>query len=696
MKTIIIAEKPDLAVSIVKAIGKMNRKDGYFENENYIVTFAIGHLLTLKDIDDYLNRKKAPWKLEELPFIPDEFQYKVSEDSGLKKQFKIVEKLINRKDIGCVVNCGDADKEGQVIIDSLIKFSGCKCNNIKRLWLQSTTTNFIKEQLNIMKNNDLYSNLYNEGLLRAYMDWLLGINLTRYITVKKSSLYPVGRVLIPIVKFIYDRDMSIDNFIKEKYYTVASICEKDGIEFKLEIKDPVFKIDEESIGNELIDRLNKEKAIVKSIKDRESKKQPGKLFSLSKAQSFISKNYGISFVDSLEIIQRLYEKGFLTYPRTNSQYLTEDEKGFVKKVISSLQTEGHKIEYQDKKTVFDTSKVESHSALTPTEVIPKLEELSENERIVYLAIRNRFIINFLTEDTIISIRDLNIRIKDFDFKLKGEIIKAKGMYEYEPIKEKENILPVLVEGELIDVDFKLCEKETTPPKHITDEGLSNYLEFPYRKANTTEEEEFKALTEGLEIGTQATRTKIIENAKKYGYIKEKNRIYTIEPKGIELIETLNLLNINLYVDRTVEFSKMLKMVYRNEIEIESCIEEITKELKSIVYRNKDINIKKENSFESEKEIIGKCMRCGRNVYENAKSFYCEGYNKEPKCTFSIWKEDRFFSDKGKKITKIIARNLLKKGYVELKGLKKKNSNSTYNAKVEIIDTGKYVNFKLKF
>lgn len=591
------------------------------------------------------------------------------------------------------------DREGQVIIDNIIKVSRVKDKLIKRLWLQTTTPDFIKNQLRNLKNNDEYKNLYNEGLARTYMDWLLGINLTRYITTKSNVLMPVGRVLIPIVKFIYDRDMKIKHFVKEKYYVAASVCEKDSIKFKLEIKEPNFSINEKNKGEEFIKKLNEKKAVVKSIKNKDVKKQPSKLFSLSKAQSYISKNFGIPFSDTLKIIQCLYEKGFVTYPRTDSQYLTEDEKEFAKNVINALKTQGFEVEFSDKETVFKSSDIEehSHSALTPTEVVPKLEELSKNERIVYEIIRNRFIINFLTEETTVSVTEITIGLDEFEFKLKGEVIKERGMYKYEPINKNENILPSLSEGEEIKVRFSLVEKETAPPKHITDEALSNYLEFPYRTKNSNEEEELKAILEGLQIGTQATRTSIIENAKKYGYINEKKGIFTIEEKGIFLIETLDLLNIDLYADRTIEFSKALKKVFKNEININDCVKSVGNEIRNIIENNKELTINiKMNSKKEEKEVIGKCPRCGKNIYENEKSFYCEGYKSEPKCNFSIWKNDKFFTDKGKKVTKSMAKSFLNKGYANVKGMKKKDGTSTYDAKVEMNDTGKHLNFKLAF
>ncbi len=741
MKSLIIAEKPSLARAVIGAIGKMDKKNGFYENDKYIVSYALGHLLVLLEIDDYFKRKKTSWNIDELPVIPDKYKFKVANDPGVIKQFKILKELLQRKDVDTVINCGDADREGQVIIDNILK--ACSCNKtVKRLWLPEQTADSIREQLQIMKNNEEYQSLYNEGACRTYMDWVLGINLTRLISLKKGSVFPVGRVIIPIVKYIYDRDMKIKYFKEEKYLRPISQCSKDSVLYNLELNEVKFELGDKDKAENFIKELNKNKGVVSSVINKDVKKKPPKLFSLSKAQIFISKNYKIPMVESLAIIQGLYEKGYLTYPRTNTEFLANAEKDKVKEIISVLKNEdipiefkdsksifddskieSHSaliitkkanaekdkvkeiisvlknedipIEFKDSKSIFDDSKIESHSALIITKKIPGENELSQKEAIVYNSIKNRFISNFLKTDTIISETEINIKVGDYNFKLKGETIKEKGFYEYEPIKEKKSLLPSLTKGEVIDLNFKLVEKVTSPPKSITDEMLSNYLKNPYKNSKTTEEEEYKAMLDGIEIGTEATRTNIIENAKKYGYISEKKGVFSIEEKGIMLIETLELLKINLYADKTVEFSKILKDVYKGNKSVKEGLSVVENELRTIVDNSKIIAIDKVEIEKKVKVEIGKCPRCNGSIYENNKGFYCENFKGNPPCNFIMWKEDKFFKDKGKVITTSIAKNLLK-GKAKVKGFKKKNGDGKYDAYVVLKDTGKYINYELKF
>lgn len=694
MKSLIIAEKPSLARAVIGAIGKMDKKNGFYENDKYIVSYALGHLLVLLEIDDYFKRKKTSWNIDELPVIPDKYKFKVANDPGVIKQFKVLNELLQRKDVDIVINCGDADREGQVIIDNILK--ACSCNKtVKRLWLPEQSEDSIREQLQIMKNNEEYQNLYNEGACRTYMDWVLGINLTRLISLKKGIVFPVGRVIIPIVKYIYDRDMKIKYFKEEKYFRPISQCSKDGVLYNLELNEIKFELGDKDKAENFIKELNKNKGVVSSVINKDVKKKPPKLFSLSKAQIFISKNYKIPMVESLAIIQGLYEKGYLTYPRTNTEFLANAEKDKVKEIISVLKNEDIPIEFKDSKSIFDDSKIESHSALIITKKLPKEDELSEKELIVYNAIKNRFISNFLKRDTIISETEIKINVGDYNFTLKGETIKEKGFYEYEPIKEKKSLLPSLTKGETIDLNFKLVEKVTSPPKSITDEMLSNYLKNPYRNSKTTEEEEYKAMLEGVEIGTEATRTNIIENDKKYGYISEKKGAFSIEEKGIILIETLELLKINLYADKTVEFSRILKDVYKGKKSVKEGLSVVENELRTIVDNSKSIAIDKVEIEKKAKVEIGKCPRCNGSIYENNKAFYCENFKGNPPCNFIMWKEDKFFKDKGKVITTSIAKNLLK-GKAKVKGFKKKNGDGKYDAYVVLKDTGKYINYELKF
>lgn len=692
MKKVIIAEKPSLAMTIVQAIGgNFKKHDGYFENENYIVTFGFGHLFQLYSLDDYFNREKSIWNLDELPFIPEEFLFKLIDDVGAKKQFLTIKKLVNRLDVDNIINCGDADREGEVIGRLIINnaLEG-QIKPIKRLWLPEQTYETIRYALNNLEDSSKYNSLYDEGFVRTCVDWIYGINLTRLLTCKTYKTLPVGRVLIPIVEVIHSRDMEINNFVPKKYYQGEVSFEKDNNTIKFSIDDLKFDTKEECIR--ATDTLNNEKIIVKDIQIKEVKKQPKKLFSLDKLQNKLSKELKLSANDSLKIIQSLYEKGYVTYPRTNTEYLADAEKNKIQKIINAIDTDNI-LEMKNKKSIFDTAKVESHSAITPTTKIPT--DLKEKELEVYNIIKNRFISNFLIEDTILEETKIIFKLGSLEFNLKGTVIKSLGYLKYEnDLKEKS--IPKFEIGEELKSNILVSDKITQPPKHITLEELNNYLKNPFRKSEMSEDEEYNLMLSGCEIGTVATRASIIEKAIKLGYIKENKGTFYIDNLGINLINTLNKLDINLYKEKTVELQKILKQVYKNEISKEEALEFFSIDLSRMINNAKQIEVEKIETPKIEKEVIGKCPKCGKNVYESEKSFYCEGFKEEPKCNFTLWKNNKFFEDKGKKITKTIAKSLLSKEKANVKGFKKNDGAGTYDATVVMSLNGDYVNFKLEF
>ena len=683
MKKLIIAEKPSLARNIASALNIRVNKEGYMENKKYIVSWAFGHLFKLRDVDGYVGEKRK-WSEVKLPFFPEKFEFDLKNDSGIKKQYKILKNLINSKEVDEVVNAGDADREGQIIVDIII--DTIKTNKkIKRLWLPEQTEETIRKAINNLEDNFKYKNLHNEGLARTYMDWLMGINLTRYISLKANMLFPVGRVLIPVIKYIYDRDLTIKNFIPEKYFTIESETMCNGTLLKL-ICNKKYNLLELEKAKSYSYELNRNKGIVKDITEKEIILNPPKLFSLSKLQSKLSKENKISFAKSLEIIQKLYEKGFITYPRTNTEYLAEEEKDKVKELIKLYSD--YELEFKDNKKIFDSSKIESHSAVMPTLKIPDMNSLDLEEKIIFETIRNRFISNFLKEKTIINQTEVKIAVGNEVFNLKGKSIKQEGFLKYENQKI-DNKLPYFEINQKIDVDFKVVDKLTVPPKKITEENLSNYLKNPFRKEKNQENEddtqEYREIMKGIEIGTEATRTGIIENAKKYGYITSEKQNFSITEKGIKLIELLDLLHINLYVEKNVEFSMLQKDIYNNRKNINDIIEKTKSELQNII--NQDIEVEK---LEKEMEVIGKCPKCNSNIYENSKSYYCSNYKNG--CKTSLWKEASYFGQKIK-VNKDNAKKLLSGEQVVFKI--KSKSGKEYNAHFGIEINGDYLNLQRK-
>lgn len=641
---VIIAEKPSLARNIVTSIGNLTKKNGFYEGNGYIVTWAFGHLFSLCDIEEYTGGS-GKWTMDNLPCFPEKFKFRLKYDSnrkvdaGVQKQFCTIKTLINREDVDLIVNAGDADREGEIIVRLCVMNALDTEKKFVRLWLPDQTSETIKEALNNMKDETEYDNLANEGFARTYIDWLYGVNLTRYASLKTGTLLRVGRVIIPIVKAIYDRDMQIKNFVPDIYYGITSKEKTNNEEIELNSRE---KFDKEKLedAKKLCDRYNNEKAIVVSKKIKKEILDAGKLYSLSKLQNFLGKKYKMSMDKSLTIVQNLYERGFLTYPRTNSEYLASAEKDKVKKIIGNLINMNYPVTFKDKKTIFDDSKIESHSALTPTYKIPSSKDLSEDELLVYKAVFRRFVAVFCKDECTIEKTEIKIKLGDLEeFSLKGTVILEKGWTGFDDYTSKDKILPKLNKGDEVNINFKPIEKKTNPPKHYTIETLNNYLKNPFRdeKAKINEEnyddmEDYKAIFEGLELGTEATRTGIIDNARKSGYIDLKKDVYTILPGGIFLIDSLKQMQINMDKYKTSEMGKALKRVFHNEITIETSIKLAEKEIAGI------FDIKKlspeediDNGFYG--DYIGKCPICGKDVIKNRYGYGCTGY--KDGCDFKI-------------------------------------------------------------
>ena len=648
---LIIAEKPSLARNIVAGIGKMDKKDGYYANDEYLVTWAFGHLFSLVDIESYTGSEDTRWTLNNLPCFPEKFRFELRKadgkktvDSGVRKQFKIIESLCNRQDVDTIVNAGDADREGEIIVRLCVENALKAAKAQKRLWLPDQTPETVRRALAEMKDESEYDNLAGEGLARTYIDWLYGVNLTRYATIKSGKLLRVGRVIVPIVKAIYDRDMEIRNFKPDIYYVITSSEETHGEKVELTSKQKFAKdgLDE---AKTLAEQYNAAGAVVTSVESKQDKIYPGKLYSLSTLQNVLGKKYKMSMEESLKIIQKLYEEGYLTYPRTNSEYLATAEKDKMKQIISNVGKLGYPVRFKDSKQIFDDSKIESHSALTPTYKIPNKDKLSEKENQVYSTVFRRFVAVFCAEDCVAQKSEIKIKVGDFEeFSLKGTVILEPGWTKYDDYSAKDKILPRLEVGEEVNINFAPAEKQTTPPKHYTIETLNKYLKNPFKddkaKAKELEEsgevddaDDYKAIFEGLELGTEATRTGIIDNAKKSGYIELKKDVYTILPGGEFLIESIARLGIVMDKYKTSELGKALKKVFRGEMSIDESVKLAEREIAAVFADRQNNPPMPKVDTGKIGQIAGECPLCSRNVIRGKYNYGCMGYSDG--CTFKM-------------------------------------------------------------
>ena len=559
---------------------------------------------------------------------------------------------------------------------------------IKRILLPDLAESTIQEELNNLRDIKDTENWYKEGLARTYIDWIYGINFSRFVSIKAKDKFPVGRVIVPTVRFIYDREQEIINFKEEKYIQLEGIINKDNKEIKIELGNKVKleKGQEEKQKKdmlELAEKICNGKITVLDIEQKELIKKPKKLFSLKTLQNYMFNKYKIKISNTLNYAQSLYEKTYTTYPRTNSEYLTEEEKDKVKEIINKLaKQENLNIAMKDDKRIFDSKKVESHSAIIITGNKVDNKELTEDENKVYNSIRNRFLANFCKDDCIIEEQIVKFKNQTLEGKLKGTVIKQKGYLKFEnDLTEKD--IPNFVKGEEVNIKFKVVEKTTTSPGKVTEAELNNFYENPFKKEkrekeDETTDEDYIAIMEGCEIGTPATRAGIIEKVKQDGYIIENKNNLDITDKGIKLIEILEELGINLYKEKTVEISKDLKAIYNNKNNINNILEKVKEEVKQGINKKAEIT-------EFKKVAIGKCPICKKDMLENSKSYYCEDWEN---CGFSIWKQIC-----GKKLSGTIIKELLEKGKTkEIKGFKSKQG-KTFSASLIIEGNKVKLNFE---
>ena len=725
MKKVIIAEKPSVAKNIADAYKIKTRRDGFYEGDDYLVTWAFGHLLQLYDAKDYDENMKG-WRMDKFPFIPEGFKYKIKCDSsnrevvdkGAEKQINIIKGLIERDDVDGVISATDFDREGQVISDELFIHYDIK-KPIYRLLLNEWTEDEVKKGMANLKPNSEMKPLQDAGIGRQLADWTIGINLTSVATLRygasEKKTINIGRVLLPTLKIIYDRDKEIENFKESSYYKLLiNLKSKDNIEFEsLYYENASEKFEKKEYLDNLSKLLKEKQAVVVDKEIEKKREYPQSLFNLSNLQGYITSKYkGWTSDKVLKVAQGLYEKKLITYPRTASSVL---EESLVDKAKKVLETHKKGLPYEDQikfvqsKRVFDNSKVESHSAITPTYVIPK--GLTTDEQHVYNAIKNRFIMQFMP---VAQFEETKITLKVNDEQLKGEFISkgkveiVKGWRVVEKIESKDTILPLVEKGENLDiVDSKVNKVTKKPPKYHTEKTLLRVMEtcgksFKDDKDDSSDdesnsEEMMKAILSGFSIGTPATRAETIKKLKDIGYIKTKGKSLTTTELGRTIVEIFPAKEL-LDLEYTGRLEKTLSDIEKGKFKKEDFLNLIYDFTRSSVEKIKN-DSSMLHKFKVEKpegvEEIGKCPVCGNSIIEGEKGYGCVNWKNG--CKYTIWKNDKFIESLGKKVTKEMVQLLLKNGKVGFRNLKSKKGTlfSAYLRYEKDEKTG-YYNWKFEF
>ncbi|MDE8674459.1 type IA DNA topoisomerase [Priestia aryabhattai] len=714
---LIIAEKPSVSKNIADALKIKGRQDGYFEGNGYIVTWAFGHLLQLYDAKDY-DDKMSTWKMENFPFIPQVFKYKVKSnprdrekpDTGAKKQLKIIQSLMRRPDVDGIISACDYDREGQVIGDSII-YNLKTDKTVYRLLLNEWTPAEVMNGLENIKLNTELRPLQDAGVSRQWADWVIGINLTSVATLKyqkgKGKALNIGRVLLPTLKIIYDRDKEIEKFVPENYYKLqATFKTKDEQEYEgtyIEGKEEKFKSKEtlEEIQQKLIDKSG----IVSDKQVQKKKEYPPFLFNLSNLQGYITNKYkGWTSDKVLKVAQSLYEKKFITYPRTASVALEESLVGKTAKVLETLTEDlpyKDEVKFVKSKRIFDNSKVESHSAIVPTYLKPK--KLSTDEEQVYQAIKNRFIMQFMPvaeyEETRIETKITGADLKGL-FISKGKVQLVEGWKKVEKVQSKDTILPLVQVNDDVDlVKHEITTHVTKPPKQHTERTLLRVMETCGKNydGEGTDEESLNAILSGFSIGTPATRAETIKKLKDVGYITTQNKNLLCTELGRKLIETFPIKDL-FNLEFTGRLEKSLNDIEKRNFtkdEFLQLIFDFTTKAVETIKNEKEVTINEVASQRKSNEIMGKCPVCGHAVIEGKKGFGCSNWKNG--CKFVIWKNDKFLATMKKKPTKTMVKALLKDGIAPVKGLTSKKGNKfDANLRYEKNADNEYFSWKMEF
>ena len=671
---LVIAEKPSVAQSIAAVLGAKSRHDGYLEGSGYIVSWCFGHLAELADAAVY-NADDAKWTLAALPIIPTSFRFIVRSEK--QKQFDILRELMRREDVAEVVNACDAGREGELIFRTVYCLAGCS-KPILRLWISSMEDDAIRSGFQQLRSGRDYDGLHQSALCRAKADWLVGINATRYFSLTYGRTLNIGRVMSPTLALLVQREAEISAFVAEPFYTVQLDCGFPATTDRM--KD---RKDADAIANACKGKT----VTVKSVERKEKSEKAPALYDLTSLQRDANRVLGYTSQQTLDYLQALYEKKLCTYPRTDSRYLTDDMEGSVPGLVAAAAAVCgmEKPPTICAKQVCSSKKVTDHHAIVPTISAEKVDmaSLPLGEREV-LKLAARGLLRAVDEPHRYAETVITVDCAGQSFTAKGKTILTPGWKEIErrfkasfktdadeDAPELARELPEITEGQTFDpVEASITEHFTTPPKPYTEDTLLSAME----RAGA---EDMPEDAERQGLGTPATRASILE---KLLPTKDGHNLVCVLP---EVLTSPQL---------TAEWETKLTAIAKGEADPDGFMVGIEEMTRSLISRYSQISEDAQKLFQSERVVIGKCPRCGEAVYEGKKNYYCGNRA----CQFVMWKNDRFFEERGKTFTPKIAAALLKDGKAKVKGLRSMKTGKTYDGTVLLADTGgKYVNYRVE-
>ena len=685
---LVICEKPSVAKSIASALGVTSRADGCFEGNGLIVSWCVGHLVSPMDAAGYDPGYKK-WRYDDLPILPEPFRYVLVKDKA--DAFQNLKRLMDREDVTELVNACDAGREGELIFRLVYEMAGCT-KPFSRLWISSMEDAAIREGFADLRPGAEYDPLYQSALCRQKADWLIGINATRLFSVLYHRTLNVGRVQTPTLAILVDRDWKITSFKKEKYHHVRLVL--DGAEAVSE------RITSPEEAETLRAACAAGPAVCTSVTREQKKEAPPKLYDLTTLQREANRVFGYTAKQTLDYAQSLYEKKLLTYPRTDSRYLTADMAETASAVLHLAAKvppfDGCAEFFPDVTLLVNDGKVSDHHAIIPTMEIEKadIKALPLGERNLFLLVCCKLLCAS-AEPYMYEAITAAFDCGGHSFTAKGKRILSEGWREIDRIfraflKEKPadgdgDTLPNFTEGQTFDgAEVSVTEHFTQPPKPYTEDTLLSAMENA-GKDDIPDEAERKGL------GTPATRAAIIEKLVAAGFVERKGKNLIPTKAGINLVTVLPEPLTSPML--TAEWEQKLTEIARGGADPDTFMDGIRTMVQEIVSTYSCISEDGKKLFAPEKEVIGTCPRCGQPVYEGKKNFACS----DRSCGFVLWKNDRFWTSRKKELTKKMATDLLKKGRTNVKGMWSEKKQATYDAAVILDDTGgKYINFKLEF